>query len=90
MCSCSQHAAPTQIEADKVSDKAVILLVDDMTCGHCAGTIKGAIEQALPGSSVTADPASKRVTVTGASDSVAIQAIVTKAGYTPLLAGASA
>ncbi|CAN7424134.1 copper chaperone [Bosea sp. BE125] len=90
MCSCSQHAAPTTTETGATPDQAVILLVDDMTCGHCAGTIKGAIEQALPGSSVTADPASKRVTITGASDSAAIQAIVTKAGYTPLLAGASA
>ena len=86
MCSCNKHTTDTKTNATAAPDQAVILLVDDMTCGHCVGTIKGAIEQALPGSSVTADPASKRVTVTGTSDSAAIQAIVTKAGYTPSLA----
>lgn len=54
-----------------------------MTCGHCAGRIKAAIEARLPGASVTADPDSKRVSVLGSADHEAIKAAVTAAGYTP-------
>ena len=57
--------------------------VEDMTCGHCAGTIKTAIESKLPGTSVDADPASKLVSVRGGADFAALSAIVTAAGYTP-------
>jgi copper chaperone len=54
-----------------------------MTCGHCADTIKKAIETTVPGTTVNADPASKVVSVTGVADFAALRAIVTKAGYTP-------
>jgi copper chaperone len=57
--------------------------VDDMTCGHCAATIKGAIESTIPGSKVTADPQAKLVHVEGASDPAQINSIITLAGYTP-------
>jgi copper chaperone len=57
--------------------------VDDMACGHCAGAIKAAIETTLSGTTVTADPGSKRVHVVGSDDFAAISAAVTKAGYTP-------
>ncbi len=87
MCSCSQHGTA---EIAATPQQGVRLLVSDMTCGHCAGTIKSAIEQALPGALVTAEPASKLVTVTGAGDYAAIQAIVTRAGYTPSAAGVAA
>ena len=90
MCSCSQHSAPQTAENEQKPDAGVRLLVDDMTCGHCAGTIKSAIEQAFPGSLVTAEPESRLVTVTGAGDYAAIEAIVTRAGYTPSLAAAAA
>ncbi|MBM6595365.1 heavy-metal-associated domain-containing protein [Microvirga sp. BT291] len=62
------------------------LRVEDMTCGHCAGTIKKAIETGLPGTSVEADPASKLVSVRGSADLTSIKALVTEAGYTPTLA----
>jgi len=39
--------------------------VPNMDCGHCAGTIKTAVEKAHPGAKVDADPKSKRVVVTG-------------------------
>lgn len=55
-----------------------------MTCSHCAGTIKKAIEDKLPGTAVTADPASKRVSVVGAADS-ATGSIIAEAGYMPSL-----
>lgn len=57
--------------------------VDDMTCGHCAATIKSAIESTIPGSRVTADPQAKLVLVEGASDPAQINGIITQAGYTP-------
>ncbi|WP_144574846.1 heavy-metal-associated domain-containing protein [Agrobacterium sp. DE0009] len=57
--------------------------VEDMTCGHCAGVIKGAIEKTVPGAAVHADPASRTVVVGGASDAAHIAEIITAAGYTP-------
>jgi copper chaperone len=73
MCGCSTHQTQeTQVE--------------DMTCGHCAGTIKKAIETGLPGTQVDADPASKLVSVRGSTDLSSIKALVTEAGYTPTVA----
>jgi len=54
-----------------------------MTCGHCAGVIKGAIEKTVPGAAVYADPASRTVVVGGISDATRIAEIITAAGYTP-------
>ncbi len=82
MCSCQQHAttasATTQPPADAVS-----LRVDDMTCGHCAGRIEQAIKAGYPDASVTADPASKLVTVQRGGDAAGIGALISAAGYTP-------
>ncbi|WP_262267477.1 heavy-metal-associated domain-containing protein [Microvirga yunnanensis] len=85
MCGCSTHQSqPTQtIERDPA---ALTLRVEDMTCGHCAGTIKTAIETGLPGTSVDADPASKLVSIRGSTDLSSIKALVTEAGYTPTAA----
>ena len=85
MCGCSTH----QTQATQTVDHdptALTLRVEDMTCGHCAGTIKTAIETSLPGTSVEADPASKLVSVRGSTDLTTIQALVTEAGYTPTAA----
>lgn len=82
MCSCQQHAKPAT-ETTAPAGNAVTFQVEDMTCGHCAGTIKGAIESRLPGTTVSADPGSKRVSVLGSADYAAIKAAVTAAGYTP-------
>jgi copper chaperone len=85
MCGCSTHQ--TQATQTVERDPAVLTLrVEDMTCGHCAGTIKTAIETSLPGTSVEADPASKLVSVRGSTDLTTIQALVTEAGYTPTAA----
>jgi copper chaperone len=82
MCSCQQHAitATNETSAPKGS---IAFRVEDMTCGHCAGTIKKAIEDKLPGTTVSADPASKLVSVIGTTDFSVIKSIVTGAGYTP-------
>jgi copper chaperone len=85
MCGCSTHQTQeTQVvERDPA---ALTLRVEDMTCGHCAGTIKKAIETGLPGTQVDADPASKLVSVRGSTDLSSIKALVTEAGYTPTVA----
>jgi copper chaperone len=59
------------------------LKVEDMTCGHCAGAVTKAVEGAVPGAKVAADPASKLVTVTGAGDAAKVEAAIRAAGYTP-------
>jgi copper chaperone len=73
MCGCSTHQTQeTQVvERDPA---ALTLRVEDMTCGHCAGT------------QVDADPASKLVSVRGSTDLSSIKALVTEAGYTPTVA----
>lgn len=90
MCSCQEHSNSRTEAAVKPLDNGVSFRVDDMTCGHCAGTIKKAIETTLPGTTVNADPASKLVTVQGFGDYAAIKSIVLSAGYTPSAAPASA
>jgi copper chaperone len=60
--------------------------VSDMTCGHCVGTVKAAIERAVPGARVAIDLGSHRVSVAG--DAKAAAAAIRAAGYTPeLVAG---
>jgi copper chaperone len=81
MCSCQQHSDTAN--ATTAREGAISLRVEDMTCGHCAGTIKKAIEDRLPGTAVTADPATKLVSVVGTADFAAVKEIVAGAGYTP-------
>jgi copper chaperone len=83
MCGCSTHQSANVGEAAMTKDGSLTLRVEDMTCGHCAGTIKTAVESALPGTQVDADPASKLVSVRGTADLSAVTAIVTEVGYTP-------
>jgi len=85
MCGCStqQTQSPQAVDGDPA---ALTLRIEDMTCGHCAGSIKKAIETGLPGTSVEADPASKLVTVRGSTDPTLVKALVTEAGYTPTAA----
>jgi|GEM_PF-172157 len=82
MCACQQHS-DTAAKATTAPEGAISFRVEDMTCGHCASTIKKAIEDQLPGSAVTADPTSKLVNVVGTIDFAAIKSIVSGAGYTP-------
>ncbi|KFC75703.1 Heavy metal transport/detoxification protein [Bosea sp. LC85] len=83
MCGCQSHSEKTTPQAEPQGAGTLSFRVEDMTCGHCAGTITKAIEASLPGTRVQADPASKLVSVQGSSDRAAIAAIVTAAGYTP-------
>lgn len=83
MCGCSTHETKETGQANLTQNGGLTLRVEDMTCGHCAGTIKKAVESTLPGTQVDADPASKLVTIRGTADLSAVKAIVTEAGYTP-------
>ncbi|WIY53607.1 heavy-metal-associated domain-containing protein [Devosia sp. YIM 151766] len=55
--------------------------VNDMTCNHCVGTVRGALERALPGSTVEIDLASHEVRFTG--DRAKGADAIREAGYTP-------
>ena len=46
MCSCQQHAKPAT-ETAAPTDNAMTFQIEDMTCGHCAGTITGAVKAEL-------------------------------------------
>lgn len=81
MCNGHQHHHETTTAAPVGADLS--FHVEDMTCGHCAGVIKGAIEKTVPGAAVHADPASRTVVVGGVSDAARIAEIITAAGYTP-------
>lgn len=55
--------------------------VNDMTCNHCVGTIRAALEDALPGSKVDIDLATHTVSFTG--DKIRGEEAIREAGYTP-------
>jgi copper chaperone len=80
MCTCQTHTAA----AAAPTDAALTFKVEDMTCGHCAGTVKSAVERGLPGAIVTADPAARLVSISGTSDRAAAARLIAEAGYTPV------
>ena len=59
--------------------------VQDMTCGHCAGTVEKAIKAADPGSTAKVDLASRTVSVETMVAPEIIEASIVDAGYTPSL-----
>lgn len=63
-----------------MSDKT-IFAVNDMTCSHCVGTVRKALEEALPGAKISVDLATHRVEFTG--DRVRGEEAIREAGYTP-------
>lgn len=79
MCEAHRHQQPDSHPA-AVAGQGI--RVDDMTCGHCAATITSAIEASLPGTKVSADPATRLVSVAGA-DPAKVREIIVAAGYTP-------
>lgn len=82
MCGCNAHRSQTNLIPEPTRE-ALSLHVEDMTCGHCAATIRKAIETGLPGTKVEADPATGLISVRGGADLSAIKALVVEAGYTP-------
>jgi copper chaperone len=78
MCTCNQHAS-TETPAAVVN--GVTFKVEDMTCAHCAGTIRNALKEAMPHAAVSIDIDSQEVTVGG--DPEAAAAVIREAGYEP-------
>lgn len=78
MCNCSDHAGAN---ADADVRESVTFQVEDMTCNHCAGTIRSAIESSMAGAEVTIDLNGKRVTVWG--DAATAKSVISAAGYSP-------
>ena len=63
-----------------MTDKTT-LTVNDMTCGHCVGTVRKALEEALPGAEITVDLDTHKVSFTG--DRSKGEEAIREAGYTP-------
>ncbi len=63
-----------------MADKT-ILAVNDMTCNHCVGAVRQALEEALPGAEISVSLDTHRVEFTG--DRAAGEAAIREAGYTP-------
>ncbi len=62
----------------------ITLKVPDMTCGHCARSVTGAITTVDPSARVEVDLASKRVAIEGARvDEAACRSAIAAAGFTP-------
>src|SRR5690606_10008003 len=57
--------------------------VNDMTCGHCAGTIRAAIITAAPQADIEVDLSARRVAVEGVTDIDTVERAIREAGYTP-------
>ena len=63
-----------------MTDKTT-LTVNDMTCGHCVGTVRQALEAALPGAEIAVDLSTHKVSFTG--DRSTGEKAIREAGYTP-------
>lgn len=55
--------------------------IQNMTCGHCKGTVEKAIKAADPAAVATVDLASKTASVETALDPAVIGQAIEKAGY---------
>lgn len=58
-----------------------IFTVNDMTCSHCVGTVRRALEEALPGAEISVDLDTHKVSFTG--DRAKGEEAIKEAGYTP-------
>lgn len=60
--------------------------VDDMSCGHCVGSITAAAKSVDRDAGVNVDLATKRVEIDSATDAGLFKAAIEQAGYTPVSA----
>ena len=61
--------------------------VNDMTCGHCVGTITKAIADVDAAAKVEIDLPTHRVRITGTEEQAELEAAIREAGYTPQRVG---
>ncbi|RJX30929.1 MAG: copper chaperone [Oxalobacter sp.] len=59
--------------------------IQDMSCGHCAGSITKAIKTIDPQADVNIDLAHKKVTIEGKANAKAVEKAIAEAGFTPVL-----
>lgn len=64
----------------------IAFTVQDMTCGHCAGTISAAIKAADPAGTCEIDLAGKRVLLQSALPAERLAKVIRDAGYSPVAA----
>ena len=83
MCGCKSNETVISLPAVQRTVGGVDLQVGDMTCGHCAGKIKTAVEAGLPGTQVRVDLGAKVVSVQGTLDKEAVKRIIVQTGYAP-------
>src|SRR3546814_15284932 len=74
MCDSHRHHETTTTAAAPAG-AGVTFHVSDMTCGHCAGVIRSALEESLPGAAIETDIAKAQVTVSGDQAKAAEEAI---------------
>jgi copper chaperone len=68
----------------------IVFQVNDMTCGHCVGTITKAIAGLDKAAKVQIDLASRRVEIEPAqADEAQLGQAITAAGFTPVAAAAA-
>ncbi|MBP2236739.1 copper chaperone CopZ [Sinorhizobium kostiense] len=80
MCGEHQHQ-DNATQACETAASGTRFKVEEMTCDHCAGTIRKAFEKTMPGTAISIDLAAREVTVDGDA-AVAVQTI-RAAGYEP-------
>ncbi len=60
------------------------LKVPDMSCGHCAASIRQAVQALDPAAAITVDLEQHRVRIEpAAADAAALTAAIREAGYSP-------
>ena len=79
MCGCNTPS----IDAAVAAIDGATFKVEDMTCGHCVGTIRKALEAGMPGTPISIDLDSHVVRVSG--DATRAEGIIREAGYEPQL-----
>ena len=57
--------------------------VQDMTCGHCAGTIEKAVKSADPAAKVDVDLGTHSVRIESAQPGDTLKRVIADAGYSP-------
>jgi copper chaperone len=65
-------------------EAAMRFKVEGMTCDHCVGTVKSAVQKAVPGATVDVDLATGLVSVSasGTAEPGRVKAAIEDAGYT--------
>ena len=58
--------------------------IPDMTCGHCAKTITGAVLSAYPDAKIDIDLTSKRASIKNGGGRAALLSVIEAEGYSPV------